>query len=89
MAVQKKKSLNDIRNQADRLINRAEESYNFARIDRIGNIAQRYRDNILSKGKTKAANPSISNTAATGGRDTLINPNEKFSQRVYSGLSNG
>lgn len=43
---ERSKSFNDIDNQAYRLINRAEEQYNFDRIDRIQNIRQRYRDNI-------------------------------------------
>ncbi len=85
MAVQKRKSLNDIRSQADRLIRRAEDNYNFGRVDRINSIAQRYRDNILKNGKTKAVNPSTFNSVATGGKDTTINPNEKFGRKTYMG----
>lgn len=74
----------DIRTQADRLINRAEESYNFGRIDRVGDIAQRYRDNILRTGSR-----GTFSSVATGGRGTNINPSQKFSARTYMGLSKG
>lgn len=73
------KSYNQIDRQASRLIDRAEERYNFGRIDRIGNIRQRYRNNI---------------SRYLGGRDLspigdAIASQRQIPRRVYMGLNAG
>lgn len=42
------KSYNQIREQAWQLIQEAEKKYDFKRIDKIGKIRQKYKDNIAA-----------------------------------------
>lgn len=73
------KSYSEIENQANRLINRAEGSYNFSRIDRIGDIRQRYRSNI----SRSMGGRNLTTLGDIAARNTQVN------RRVYMGLATG